>query len=106
MEPINQAAYQGDSDHPILLFDESTRREIGRISEDELKVLQDGLEDEGPQDTDYWINPQTIDMLAARAGATQHLITLLRQAVGDNEDGMEIAFQREGEERQSFGPSQ
>jgi hypothetical protein len=106
MEPINDAAYPGDRDHPILLFDESTRREIGRISEDELKVLQDGLEEEGPQDRDYWINPDAIDMLASRAGATEHLITVLRQAVGENEDGMEIAFQREGEDRQSFGQSQ
>jgi hypothetical protein len=86
----------------VRLFDEATGLEIGRISEAELAVLQDALEEEDPDDNDYWINPDTIDMLACRPGATPHLIRLLRRAVGDNPDGIDIAFQREGERRQSL----
>jgi hypothetical protein len=97
-----KSTMQDDQNLPIRLFDESTGWEIGRISESELKVLQDALEEEGPDDKDYWINPDTIDMLACRPGATPHLIALLRRAVGDNLDGLDIAFQRQGEEIQSL----
>lgn len=88
----------------VRLIDEATGREIGRISEAELKVLQDALEEEGPDDDDYWINPDEIDDIARRPGATPHLIELLRAAVGDNRDGMDIAFQRDAELVQSFRP--
>jgi hypothetical protein len=100
---------QGDEDkreeRTIRLFDERTGRELGRISEAELKVLQDALEEEGPDDDDYWINPDVIDDIARCPGATPHLISLLRAAVGDNPDGIDIAFQRDGEARQSFRPA-
>lgn len=101
---IDESAAQAADDQnlPIRLFDEWTSREIGRISEPELKVLHDALEEEGPDDNDYWINPDTIDMLACRPGATPHLIALLGRAVGDNPDGLDIAFQRQGEEIQSL----
>jgi hypothetical protein len=81
----------------IRLFDEATGREIGRISEGELAVLQAAFEEEDPDDNDYWINPDEIDELACRPGATPHLIRLLKDAVGDNPDGIDIAYQREGE---------
>jgi hypothetical protein len=90
------------SDRNIRVFDEATGREIGRISEDELRVLREAFEEEGPDDHDYWINPEEIDDLRCRPGATPHLIALLRAAVGNNRNGVEIAFQREGEGRESF----
>jgi hypothetical protein len=90
------------ADRTIVLFDEATGREIGRITEGELKVLQDALEEEDPDDNDYWINPDEIDDLACRPGATRPLIRLLRKGVGDNPAGIDIAFQREGEPRQSL----
>ena len=98
----DQALASNDEALPVRLFDEDTGREIGRISEAELAVLQDALEEEDPDDRDYWINPDTVNMLACRPGAAPHLIALLRAAVGDNEDGMDIAFQRAGEPLQSL----
>jgi hypothetical protein len=89
----------------IRLFDQTTGQELGRISEVELKVLQDALEDEDPNDNEYWINPAEIDDLACRPGATRHLISVLRAAVADKPDGVDIAFQREGEPCQNLrGP--
>lgn len=89
-------------DLTVRLFDEATGKEIGRISEAELAFLHESLEEEGPDDNDFWINPDTIDLLECRLGATAHLISLLRRAVGDNPDGIDIAFQREGEPLQSL----
>ncbi|MEA2707645.1 MAG: hypothetical protein QOF78_246 [Phycisphaerales bacterium] len=91
-----------DGNGKVRLFDEATFIEIGRITEGELKVLQDAFEEEDLDDNDYWINPDEIDDLACRPGATKHLIALLRRAVGDNPDGIDIAFQREGQPRQSL----
>jgi hypothetical protein len=82
----------------MRLFDEGTGREIGQISEAEFAFLQDVLEEEGPDDADYWINPDTVDLLESR-GATPYLVSLLRAAVGDGPDGIDVAFQREGEPR-------
>lgn len=89
----------------VRLFDEASGRELGRISEAELKVLQDALEEEDPDDNDYWINPDEIDDLACRPGATPHLIALLRRAVSGHPDGIDIVFEREGEPRQSLRPN-
>lgn len=83
----------------VRLFDEATGAELGAISEEELAFLQANLEEESLDDRDYWINPATIDMLAKR-GASPHLITLLRAAVGDSEAGIEIEFEREGAGRE------
>jgi hypothetical protein len=102
--PIKQHTREVRHPRNIRLFDEVSGREIGRISESELKVLQDALEEEGPDDRDYWINPDEIDDLERLRGATPHLISLLRAAVGDNPDGIDIVFQREGEERRRFRP--
>jgi hypothetical protein len=60
------------------------------------------LEEEDPDDNDYWINDDEIDDIACRPGATVHLVTLLRAAVHGNPDGIDIAFQRDGEARQSI----
>ena len=89
----------------VRLFDETTGREIGRISEGELKVLQDALEEEDPDDNDYWINSDEIDDLACRPGATPHLIALLRRAVSKAPEGIDIVFEREGQPRQSLRPN-
>jgi hypothetical protein len=83
-------------DRTISLFHEGTGRLVGKISEAELRVLQDGLEEESPEDDDYWINPESIETMSAHPDATPHLIALLRDAVGDDPDGADIRFVRDG----------
>jgi hypothetical protein len=85
----------GSPPRNIRLYDEATGWEIGRISEAELQVLRDALEEEGPDDNDYWINQEEIDDIACRPGATPHLVSLLRDALRNKPGGIDIAFQRE-----------
>jgi hypothetical protein len=76
----------------IRLSDKDTGASIGTITEEELRFLQDQLEDESPEDTDYYINQATLDMLEEQ-GADRALLDLLRQALGSRED-MEIQWSR------------
>jgi len=76
----------------IDLFNAETDEKIGTITEADLKVLVDGLEEESSEDQDYFIDAATIDMLAD-GSATEHLVGLLRKAVGSGE-GLEIRWQR------------
>jgi len=76
----------------IDLFNAETDEKIGSITEPDLKVLVDGLEEESSEDQDYFIDAATIELLAD-GRATEHLIGLLRKAVGTSE-GVEIRWQR------------
>jgi hypothetical protein len=101
-EKAQAGQYDDAAHHDIRLFDEESGREIGRISESELQALRAALEEEDPEDDDYWINRDVIDDIASRPGATPHLVQVLREALRERPDGIEIAFQREGEDRQNF----
>lgn len=63
---------------------------LGTISEADLSVLIDQLEEESRTDVDYFISPETIDLLAANGGSSS-LIQMLRDAVGETE-GVEIVW--------------
>jgi hypothetical protein len=76
----------------IDLYNASTNRLIGTITEADLQVLVDGLEEESLQDQDYYINQATIDLLAD-GRATLHLMGLLRTALGSSE-GVDIRWER------------
>lgn len=76
----------------IELRDKDTGAPIGQISEQQLRFLIDQLEEEFAEDTDYYINVATIDMLEQN-GADPALVKLLRDAIGDRED-MEIQWSR------------
>lgn len=76
----------------IDLYDVATNRPIGSITEADLQVLVDGLEEESSQDQDYYIDQGTIDLLAD-GRATEHLVGLLRKALGSS-DGVEIRWRR------------
>jgi hypothetical protein len=82
------------ADQTVAIYNESTGEMLGQISEAELEVLQAALEEEGPEDDDYWINRDEIESIAGRPGATPHLIALLRRAVGASTDGADIRFER------------
>jgi hypothetical protein len=76
----------------IDLYNNDTNELIGSITEADLKVLADHLEEESLEDRDYYIDRATIDVIAD-GQATEHLLTLLRKAVGSSE-GIEIRWQR------------
>ena len=76
----------------IDLYNAATNAVLGSISEAELQMLLDRLEEESLQDQDYYIDDATIELLAD-GGASEHLLGLLRRALGSSE-GVEIRWQR------------
>jgi len=76
----------------IDLYNAETDEKLGSITEADLKVLVDGLEEESAEDQDYFIDAATIDLLAD-GRATEHLVALLRKAIGSG-DGVEVRWVR------------
>ncbi|MDO9695181.1 MAG: galactosyldiacylglycerol synthase [Candidatus Latescibacteria bacterium] len=76
----------------IDLYDNETNKLLGSITESELQLLLDVLEEEYINDQDYYINQATIDMIAD-GRASDHLLQLLRSAIG-TADGVEIKWER------------
>jgi len=76
----------------INLYNAETNELLGAITEADLKVLADALEEESLTDADYFISPDTIEMIGD-GRATDHLLHLLRAAVGTSE-GMEVRWER------------
>jgi hypothetical protein len=58
---------------------------IGEITQAQLQFLLDQLEEEDSEDTDYYINADTLAMLR-EADGDPALIDLLEKAMGDKED--------------------
>ena len=77
----------------ITLVNKDTEKPIGSVSEGDLQVLVDQLEEEDSRDTDYYIDADTIDLLEEN-GASADLLRILRQALGDAE-GMEVSWKRD-----------
>ena len=65
---------------------------IGSITDADLKVLTDALEEESSVDQDYYIDRATIDVIGD-GRASEHLMGLLRTALG-TADGVDIRWQR------------
>ena len=76
----------------IDLYDSETGKLIGSITEADLKVLVDALEEESSTDRDYYINAATIE-LVGDGRASDHLLHLLKTALGTRE-GVEIRWQK------------
>jgi len=76
----------------IDLYNHTTNQFLGSLTEAELQVLLDGLEEESLEDRDYYITAATLDLLGD-GRATDHLLKLLRTALG-GEQGVEIRWQR------------
>ena len=76
----------------IDLYNNDTDQLIGSITEAELQVLINRLEEESESDQDYYIDQATIDLLGDGT-ATDHLLQTLRDALG-SADGVEIRWQR------------
>jgi hypothetical protein len=76
----------------IDLYDNATNVLIGSMTEADLKVLRDALEEESEDDQDYYIDQATLDVLGD-GRATDHLMGLLRKALGTAE-GVDIRWAR------------
>ena len=76
----------------IHLFDDETGAPVGTITEDQLRYLTDQLEEESAEDTDYYINRDTLDIFE-QDGADPALLNVLRTALGTREE-MEIRWER------------
>ena len=77
----------------IRLRDKDSGVVVGTITEEQLKFLEDRLEEESAGDNDYYINAATLDMFEEE-GADKPLLDLLRGALGDRDD-MEIEWLRD-----------
>jgi hypothetical protein len=76
----------------IDVYNNDTNQLIGSITEADLKVLADHLEEESSEDRDYYIDQATIDVIGD-GQATEHLLGVLRKALGSSE-GVEIRWER------------
>ncbi len=66
----------------ITLNDKTRNRAIGTITEDELTILQNGLEEEHASDQDYWINRDMVTNFKESLGDIA-LVATLEAALGD-----------------------
>jgi hypothetical protein len=76
----------------IDLYNNETNELVGSITDAELQVLIDRLEEESETDQDYYIDQATIDLLGDGT-ATAHLLDVLRRALGSS-DGVEVRWAR------------
>jgi hypothetical protein len=76
----------------IDLYNKATNELLGSITEADLKVLVDALEEESSDDQDYYIDAATVDVIGD-GRASDHLLKLLRTALGDSE-GVDIRWSR------------
>ena len=69
----------------IHLHEKGTKNPVGNISEQQLQVLIDQLEEEWLEDKDYSITPLILDAFEAE-GVDSELISILRDALGDRDE--------------------
>lgn len=76
----------------IDVYNKTTNQLLGSITEADLQVLVDALEEESSLDQDYYIDAATIDVIGD-GRATDHLLSLLRTALGTAES-VELRWSR------------
>ena len=76
----------------IKLSDKDNGAPLGTISEEDLQFLIDNLEEEWAEDTDYYLNRTTFEMLKNN-GAGQSLLDILEPVFKARED-IEIEWSR------------
>ena len=76
----------------IDIYNNETNELVGSITDADLQVLVDHLEEESSEDQDYYIDQATIDVVGD-GQATEHLLGVLRKALG-TAPGVEIRWQR------------
>lgn len=69
----------------IKLVNKETRQELGFLSPEDFAILQQELEVENPEDTDYYINKDTVEFMVEQ-GIPQTIIDLLNKALNGAEE--------------------
>jgi len=64
----------------VKIYNKQTNEFLGRISEPQWRFLQDHLEMESADDTDYYLTKDTLDTFE-REGGDEALVVLLRAAM-------------------------
>ena len=77
----------------IRLYNKDTQTLLGEITPEQLQTLQDLLEEESEADRDYYVDLDTLEVLAEE-GADEKLLALIRPHVGEDE-GIEIEWKRD-----------
>jgi len=77
----------------IAVSDKSSGVSLGSITESQLQVLVDHLEETSLDDQDYYIDRHTIDMIKTVAVDYATVLDLLQRALGDK-DGADIVWSR------------
>jgi processive 1,2-diacylglycerol beta-glucosyltransferase len=76
----------------VQLFDKESGQVVGVLTDEQLEYLQGQLEEESPDDQDYWFDVASLDVLE-EGGADPALMSVLRTALGDR-DEMELRWVR------------
>jgi len=77
----------------ISLSDKSSDEPIGTLTDSQLQILVDQLEETHRDDQDYYIDQPTIDVLKVIAVDYGAVIELLELALGDR-DGVDVVWSR------------
>ena len=75
----------------IRIIDKQSGAHLGEIGAEDLQLMIDQFEEESSRDQDYFIDQDTINILA-EAGASERLVALLREVVGTSE-GVDIRWE-------------
>jgi hypothetical protein len=64
---------------------------LGTITEKQLDVLMDNVEEEFEEDEEYFLSADTIDFMKEQ-GADKDLIAILEKALSGHQDGVDIFY--------------
>lgn len=68
-----------------------TGDEIGKVTDAQVKFLVEQLEEENDDDTEYFIDRETLELLSDN-GADPELLVILEKGLGDD-DEMDVAWE-------------
>ena len=72
-------------DDIFYLMDSEKEEEIGIITEDQVQFLLDNLTEEGAEDPEFYIDEDTLELLAENSG-DEELIALIAEALEGRPD--------------------
>ncbi|HVV84863.1 MAG TPA: hypothetical protein VHE35_17485 [Kofleriaceae bacterium] len=74
------------------LYRVDTDETIGQINEKQLQFLVDMLEEEDDEDTEYFIDQDTLELFSDN-NCDPELLAMLESALEDGEDGVDIGWE-------------